>query len=187
MKIDYHNMQSVDSRWWFAIRFILNKVRAYLLFKQRFPWVRYHGFVRVMKGTSFAHFDIQIGNNVQFGPYCDVAAPVHFGNNILCASRVSFVGKGDHTFRVPGQLIWNGERRTGSPTVIGDDVWIGTGVVVVGPVKIGRGSIIAAGAVVTKDVPECEIWGGVPARKISSRFLSEEDRILHLNYLDSLR
>lgn len=53
--------------------------------------------------------------------------------------------------------------------VLGSDVWLGANVVVLKGVQIGSGAIIAAGAVVTGSVPEYEIWGGVPARKISAR------------------
>ena len=55
------------------------------------------------------------------------------------------------------------------PPVIGDDVWIGVNVVILRGVRIGDGAVIAAGAVVAKDVPENEIWGGVPARFIRKR------------------
>ena len=47
-------------------------------------------------------------------------------------------------------------------------------------VTIGRGSIVAAGSVVTKDIPSCEIWGGVPARKIRDRFETEEEKKYHI-------
>lgn len=53
-----------------------------------------------------------------------------------------------------------------------------------GGVNVGRGAIVAAGAVVTKDIPPCEIWGGVPARKIKDRFKKEEEKKRHLQYLD---
>ena len=49
--------------------------------------------------------------------------------------------------------------------------------------KIARGAIVAAGSVVTKDVPPCEIWGGNPARKIRDRFPDEADRQKHLAFL----
>lgn len=55
-------------------------------------------------------------------------------------------------------------------TVIGHDVWIGVGATVVGGVRVGHGSIIGAGAVVTKDVPPYTIVGGSPARPIRPRF-----------------
>jgi len=56
---------------------------------------------------------------------------------------------------------------------IGNDVWIGAGVMVVGGVTIGDGAILAAGAVVTKDVPPYAVVGGVPARIIRYRFSEE--------------
>jgi len=60
-----------------------------------------------------------------------------------------------------------------SPVIIEDDVWIGYGAVITKGVHIGRGVIIGANAVVTKDVPEHAIVGGVPARII--RFRKDKD------------
>lgn len=54
--------------------------------------------------------------------------------------------------------------------IIEDEVWIGANVVILKGVKIGEGAIIAAGAVVSKDIPAYEIWGGVPAKFIKKRF-----------------
>lgn len=53
--------------------------------------------------------------------------------------------------------------------IIGDDVWLGAGAVVVAGVRIGNGAVVGAGAVVTKDVPENAVVGGVPARVIGER------------------
>lgn len=55
------------------------------------------------------------------------------------------------------------------PVVIGDDVWIGARSIILKGVHIGKGAVIAAGAVVTKDVPEYAIVGGVPAKVIKYR------------------
>lgn len=55
------------------------------------------------------------------------------------------------------------------PTVIGDDVWIGMRAIIVNGIKIGNGAILSAGCVVTKDIPEYSVVGGVPARVIKSR------------------
>ncbi|MDM4769741.1 acyltransferase [Solimonas sp. SE-A11] len=55
------------------------------------------------------------------------------------------------------------------PISIGDDVWIGANVMVLPGVTIGRGSVVAAGAVVTKDVPEYSLAVGVPAKPVKSR------------------
>lgn len=56
-----------------------------------------------------------------------------------------------------------------APPIIEDEVWIGARVIVLRGVRIGYGAVLAAGAVVTRDVPPGEIWGGVPARFIRSR------------------
>ena len=60
------------------------------------------------------------------------------------------------------------------PVYIGNDVWIGDRVLILPGVHIGDGSIIAAGAVVTKDVPPYSIVAGVPAKKIRDRFEREQ-------------
>jgi acetyltransferase-like isoleucine patch superfamily enzyme len=183
-KIDYHNMPVGANRINYAIRYIANVVRTWLWFHIKWPWVKYNGFVRIMKGTSFAAgMKIRLGHNVQFGPHCNVATDLVVGNNVLFAARVCFVGKYDHQFSTPCKTIWESERGKSNPTIIEDDVWLGHNVTVVGPVRIGMGAVVAAGAVVTKDIPACEIWGGVPARKIRDRFSSDEETQRHLTFL----
>jgi acetyltransferase-like isoleucine patch superfamily enzyme len=183
VKIQYNNMPANGSRLKFAIKYYLNIIRSWFIFKFKYPWVKYDGFVRVMKNTSFANMPISIGNNVQFGEYCNVANKVVFKDNILMAGRVCFIGKNDHVFNIPEAYIWDGERGDDGVCLVNSDVWIGHGSSIVGGVTIGMGSIIAAGSVLTKDVPPCEIWGGVPAKKIRERFNSEEDKKKHLSFL----
>ncbi|MEZ9487486.1 CatB-related O-acetyltransferase [Vibrio breoganii] len=62
--------------------------------------------------------------------------------------------------------------------VIGSDVWIGAGCKLMSGVKIGDGAIVAAGSIVTKDIPDFTIFGGVPAKKIKNRFNEEQTRKL---------
>ena len=182
--IEYSNLMNGESRAAFALRYHLNQARTWWKFHVQFPWVRYRGFVRVMPQVTFAkNMDVSIGHNVQFGIGTDVATNVHFGNNILVAGGVRFVGRQDHTFDVPGQTIWKGARGDNAPIEIEDDVWIGAGSIILSGVKIARGAIVAAGSVVTKDVSPCEIWGGNPARKIRDRFSDEADRQKHLAFL----
>ena len=59
------------------------------------------------------------------------------------------------------------------PPIIEDEVWIGANVIVLRGVRIGTGAIIAAGAVVNKDVPSFEIWGGVPAKFLKKRIINK--------------
>ncbi len=184
MHIDYSNMPNGSNKLNFILRYIFNIIRTWYLLHICYPWVQYKGFIRIMKGTSFAkNMDITLGHNVQFGNYCNIACNVHFGNNILMAGRVCFIGKHDHEFNLPGQTIWHGERGNNGTTIVEDDVWIGTGAIIMSGITIGKGSIIAAGSVVTKDIPSCEIWGGNPAKKIKNRFKSETDKQYHLLHI----
>lgn len=64
-------------------------------------------------------------------------------------------------------------KEDGARICIGNDVWIGTGAILLDGVQVGDGAIIAAGAVVTKDVEPYSIVGGIPAREIRKRFSSE--------------
>ena len=73
-----------------------------------------------------------------------------------------------------------------APTEIGNDVWIGHGAIILGGVKIGDGAIIAAGSVVTKDVPSMTIVGGNPAKVIKKRFDTPEEEKTHLASLNKL-
>lgn len=58
-------------------------------------------------------------------------------------------------------------------TTIGHDCWIGRGVVIMAGVKVGHGAVIAAGSIVTKDVPPYAVWAGTPAKLVKYRFSSE--------------
>lgn len=185
MKIDYHNIPVYTNKIDFTLRYIMNILRTWYYFNFKYPWVKYHGFVRVMAHTSFAKMNITIGHNVQFGNYCNIASNVIFGNNILMAGRVCFIGRNDHIFNIPEQLIWNGERGEDGITIVEDDVWIGHSSTIIAGVTIGKGSIIAAGSIVNKDIPTCEIWGGVPAKKIRDRFQTQTEKEKHLLFLNS--
>lgn len=65
--------------------------------------------------------------------------------------------------------------------VIGSDVWIGTGVIILEGVKVGNGAVIAAGSIVTKDVNDYEIVAGVPAKVIKMRFSENEIKALQVS------
>lgn len=170
----------------FALRYIMNNIRTWYYFHFKFPWVKYKGFIRVMPHTRFAECKIELGHNVQFGKHCSIATSLVVKNNVLFAGHIQFVSGNDHTFTQSGRTIWQSPRGEERPIIVNDDVWVGAGCIIMGGVNIGRGAIIAAGAVVTKNVPECEIWGGVPAKKIKNRFISIEEKEKHLLFLNTI-
>lgn len=116
-------------------------------------------------------------HNVKIGRYCSVAAgtwisPHEHPIEFLTTSPLSYGG---------GAFQWYGQKlrhHAASPrnyncergVVIGNDVWIGAGAFIKGGIRIGDGAVIAAHAVVTKDVPPYAVVGGVPARVIKYRF-----------------
>lgn len=186
-----NNVKLGQSNFQLLIRFIMNKLRTLYMFKFKYPMVQWGGvksLVRVPLKTIIIspHNDIKIGNYVQFGENCRIQCDLELGNYVLMASNVSFIGKDDHLTNIVSQTVWNSGRGDSYKTIVGDDVWIGFGVIIVAGVNIGSGAIIAAGSVVTKDVIPCTIVGGNPARFIKERFATEMDKECHLNYLKSI-
>ena len=167
------------------IRSIMNNLRTWYMRKVKFRWIKSEGFLRIPFETKIwsPHKDVSFGHHVQFGSNCMIQCDIEFGNYVLSASNVSFVGKDDHLFGLVGTPIWNSGRGDSYKTHIGNDVWIGHGAIIMGGVKIGDGAIVAAGAVVTKDVPPCTIVGGNPAKVIKNRFSTEEEKEKHLGIL----
>ncbi len=117
--------------------------------------------------------DIKAGAYSFIGPRSVIYPKVTIGNYVMIAHDVSIIGA-DHNFRVPGVPMVFAGREKLPETIIGDDVWIGAKAIIKVGVKIGNGAIIAAGAVVTKDVEPYSIYGGVPAKKIRDRFIPSE-------------
>ncbi len=186
--IESGNISVGRSLWVHQLRGIANYMRSFWRFKVRQRWIKTNGMTRIHSTVHLnaPHKDLTFGHHVQLGPHCHVSADAHFGNYVLCAAHVSFIGKNEHTYHTPGVTVWNGERGVDEPTIIGNDVWIGHGAIILGGVKIGDGAIIAAGSVVVKDVPPMTIIGGNPARVIKSRFETEESKCEHQRYLNSL-
>ena len=115
---------------------------------------------------------VEIGNNFYANMDCiflDVNKII-IGDNVMVGPRVSFYTAGhpiDAEIRIE-------ELEFGLPITIEDNVWIGGSATILPGVTVGRNSIIAAGAVVTKDVPSNSIVGGNPARLI--RVINEDDK-----------
>lgn len=159
-----------------AARRVANTIRTFVKLDLLHPWVKHGEFIRCPFSTSIfsPHRKVVLGNRVQFGKYCDIQCDLVMGNDILVAKYAAFVGRDDHRIDVVGKTIWDSGRGDRFEVVVGDDVWIGLNAIIVSGVTIGRGSVIAAGAVVSRDVPPYAIVGGNPARFIRWRFTEDE-------------
>lgn len=122
--------------------------------------------------------DLVAGAYTYLGRRCWICPRVKMGRYVMFASEVVILG-GDHRFDVVGVPMMFSGRPELPETVIEDDVWVGFRAVIMAGVRVGRGSIIAAQSVVTKDVEPYSIVGGAPARPIGRRFGSDRDREAH--------
>ncbi len=186
-----NNVVPGQSRMMTIIRRVANSIRTWYMFSIRYPRVNWGGrgtLVRIPCSTKIwsPHKDVTIGNRVQFGENCRIQCDIEFGNSILVANNVAFVGKDDHKISIACKTIWNSGRGDRYKTYVGNDVWIGHGVIVVAGITIGEGAIVAAGSVVVKDVEPCTIVGGNPAQFIKNRFATDEEKRTHLEYLRRL-
>lgn len=114
---------------------------------------------------------------------CRIGPAVTLGKYVMFGPNAAIVGY-DHVVNRPGVPIIFSGRPVLPATVVEDDAWIGYGATVMAGVKVGRGAVVAAGAVVVKDVPAYEIWGGVPAKKIGIRFSNPQTILEHDLMLD---
>lgn len=135
---------------------------------------------------ALSEFFGSTGENPWTGPgfHCDYGKNIHVGKNFLANYNVTIldiapVTIGDYCMIGPNTLITTvnhplspSKRRKhmgiAKPIIIGNDVWIGGQVTILPGVTIGNNVVVAAGAVVTKDVPDNCVVGGVPAKFIKS-------------------
>lgn len=141
--------------------------------------------------SSFSYDTIEIGNDVF------IAAGARFharpGIRLRIGSKVMFgpevmICCGNHNTSVVGRFMCDVHEKLPEddlPVTIEDDVWIGARSILLKGVTVGRGAIVAAGSVVTRDVPPYSVVGGVPAKVLKMRWsrekIEEHERILYGN------
>lgn len=142
----------------------------------------------VIKSYSYigSHCLIQ---NCEIGRYCSIASNVKIGLGMhpidnFSTSPIFYRKHNPLKVKVVSE---NSDFIEYKKTIIGNDVWIGSDAIIMGGVNIGTGSIIAAGAIVTKDVKPYEIVGGIPAKFIRFRFNTAQiEKLLNSNWWEML-
>ena len=134
--------------------------------------------IEIGKNFSSMGCDYLYGNNgaISIGDNCSIntnviigssGGKIVIGNNVLLGPNV-VLRAADHGI-ARADLIKN-QPHLGGEIIIEDDVWVAANAVVLKNVRLGKGCVVAAGAVVNRDVEPYTIVAGVPARKISERF-----------------
>jgi acetyltransferase-like isoleucine patch superfamily enzyme len=112
---------------------------------------------------------LTMGDNSNIGPYNYIgcSGKITIGNNVMLAPRVSIYAE-NHVFDHP-ELLIRDQGVEKKEVIIEDDCWIAANSIILAGVTIGQGSVVAAGSVVTENVPAYSVVAGVPAKFIKSR------------------
>lgn len=145
--------------------------------------------LRCVAPTASVHVTADVARDLRaedfafVGPRCRLDPGVSIGRYSMLAPEVVVTGD-DHVWDQPGVPIQFAGRPEQTRTMIHDDVWVGHGALIRRGVTIGRGAVVAARSVVTKDVAPYDVVAGVPARPIAARFPDPAERRLHERMLD---
>lgn len=130
--------------------------------------VAYQGeHINIEKKAAFTP-ELKIGDWSGIGVNCEVNGPVTIGKYVMMGPEVVIYTSGHNFERTDIPMQQQGSSET-KPVVIEDDVWIGRRAIIMPGVHIGKGCVIGAGAIVTKDVPDYCVVGGVPAKILKRR------------------
>ncbi len=129
-------------------------------------------YTQIYKAHIVEPYNISIGHHVYINKGCEIittGSKVEIGNFVMIGPNVTLIAQ-DHSTDTWQKPMILGSKYNIGKIKIADDVWIGANATILSGVTINRGAVIAAGAVVTKDVPAYSIVGGVPAKVIKYRF-----------------
>lgn len=169
--------------------FIYDKILA-VCYKGVMKHCGKHVYIRPSSSDFKGLWNLSVGDDTSIPKgsvfYC-TEAPLTIGKKVIFGPHPTII-TGDHRIDVIGKYIMDSNDKlpeNDSPVVIEDDVWTGANVTILKGVTIGRGSVIAAGAVVTKSCPPYSIIGGVPAKVLKMRFtpdeIEEHEKIIQTN------
>ena len=139
---------------------------AFKRFMYRLAGVKIGKNVRIVSSVKIlGDSSLTIGDNTWLGHETMIlaSAPITIGSDVNIAP-MCFIGTGTHEIDLKGDSIAG--KGKSLPIIINNGAWLCAHAVIIAGATIGKQSIVAAGAVVTKAVPDRELWGGVPAKQI---------------------
>lgn len=123
--------------------------------------------VNIERGAYFTRL-CQVGNNSGLGKNCNISGDVTIGNDVLMGPNVTILTV-NHNYIDKSVLISEQGNSESKPVVIGNDVWVGTGVIILPGVNVADGCVLGAGAVVSHDTEPYSVVIGNPARIVKYR------------------
>ena len=130
-----------------------------------------HGTILAFGDSLNGYGNISIGDRTWIGQYNNLRAGggnIQIGEDCLISQFCTLVASNHQKQKsMPIKTQPSDPSRVG--IILGNDVWLGSGVTVLPGVKIGDGAVVGANAVVNRDIPEYQIWGGVPAKQLGER------------------
>lgn len=130
--------------------------------------------VNIYPGGGFSS-KVELGNNSDLGLRCRINGKVIIGDDVIMAPDVAIYTVNHNTERIDVPIKYQGitEER---PVIIGDGTWICSRVIILPGVKIGKGVVVGAGAVITKDIPDFAVVAGNPAKIVRIREQKIEEK-----------
>ena len=131
--------------------------------------IREHAWIQITSRLDEPGTGLRIGDGTYIGPRVVLGAGggIRIGSRVLFGAGVQLLAE-DHVFHDPDEpIVAQGVRRRG--IVVDDDAWIGNSVIVLDGVTVGKGAVVGAGSIVTRDVPPGAVAAGNPARVLRMR------------------
>lgn len=177
-KMNIKRIYSGGVKIFLLIPWLYDKVLS-LFYKGAMRHCGKHVYIRPSSSDFKGLWNLSVGDYTSIPKgsvfYC-TEAPLTIGKKVIFGPHPTII-TGDHRVDVVGKYIMDSHDKlpeNDAPVVIEDDVWCGANVTILKGVTIGHGSVIAAGAVVTKSCPPYSIIGGIPAIVLKMRFTPEE-------------
>jgi len=169
--------QTIKLGWYFiyisCIRFTPEDYRPYSLFFPRLRSFLVKQFLkdcgkspRVKHNADISPF-IEMGDHSELGTRCMIHGNVKMGSYVIMGPDVKIYARNHKFDKLDEPIATQGKNYY--ETIIGNDVWIGANSIILPGVRVGNHCIVAAGSVVTKNVPDYAIVGGNPAKTIKLR------------------